>query len=268
MTPWVRRLIVANLLVQLLRLTIFSGDWFVAQFGFAPADAFARPWTFLTYMFLHGGLLHLLFNMLLLFWVGSPVEEKMGSRGFISYYLVCGLGGAVLSMTLQQGINVGITVGASGAIFGVLLAFAWFWPDQQIMVFPLPTPIPVKWLVVFLVGFSFVLAWVGGGDVAHLAHLGGFAAGFVYLKAQELRLSRAERHLRRVAEPSVLVHPAATAVRGAPTAPRGRRPAARDAIHAEIDRVLDKISARGMASLTPAERKFLSEMSRKMPPRE
>ena len=267
MTPWVRRLIVANLVVYLLQLTIFTGDWFVAQFGFSPTRAFALPWTFVTYMFLHGGLLHLLFNLLLLFWVGSPVEEKMGSRGFILYYLVCGLGGAVLSLVMQQGINVGPTVGASGAIYGVLLAFAWFWPDQDIMVFPLPAPIPVKWVVAFLVGFSFVLAWLGGGHVAHLAHLGGFGAGFLYLKAQEMRLSRAERHLRRVAEPSVLVHPAATADRGAP-APRGRRPPARDAIQAEIDRVLDKISARGMASLTPAERKFLSEVSRKKRSRE
>lgn len=268
MTPWVRRLVVANLLVHLLRLTVFSGDWFLAAFGFSPVSALVRPWTFLTYMFLHSGLLHLLFNMLLLFWIGSPVEERMGGRGFLAYYLVCGLGGAVLSLLLQQMVDVGLTVGASGAIYGVLLAFAWFWPDQRIMVFPLPAPIPVKWLVAFLVAFSLVLASIGGGNVAHLAHLGGVAAGFLFLKAQDLRLARAERRLRGVAEPSVLLHPAAHAMRGAPTPPRARRPPQRDAVQAEIDRVLDKISASGMASLTPAERKFLSEMSRKMRGRE
>ena len=180
---------------------------------------------------------------------------------------------AVLSLALQQGINVGVTVGASGAIYGVLLAFAWFWPNQEIMVFPLPAPIRVKWLVVFLVGFSLLLAWLGGGNgnVAHLAHLGGFAAGFIYLKTQELRLTRAERTLRRVAEPSVLVHRGGRSVkrsgghdlRDRRTAQPPERP-----YQAEIDRVLDKIIARGMSSLTPAERKFLTEMSRKMPRRE
>src|SRR5919106_2329072 len=177
MTPWVRRLFVANLLVFLLQITIFD-RWIVAHLGFVPRDAVIHPWTFLTYMFVHGGVLHLAFNLLLLFMVGSPVEERMGSRGFITYYLVCGLGGAVLSFGLQQVVQVGTTVGASGAIYGVLLAFAWFWPDQRIVVFPLPVPIPIKWMVVFLVAVSLLMASAGGGDgIAHLAHLGGFAGG-------------------------------------------------------------------------------------------
>jgi len=260
MTPWVRRLIVANLVVFLLQMTIFVNPWFVATFGFAPLDALARPWTFITYAFIHKNFLHLAFNLLALFVFGPPVEERMGGRPFLAYYGLCGLGGAALcfalAMTFQQ---IEPVVGASAAVYGVMLAFAWAWPDQPISVFPLPEPIAAKWLVTFAVAISLVPALNQG--VAYLAHLGGFAAGFLFLKVGDWRLARAERHLRRAAEPSVLVHPAGAArASAAPKPPR----AGRDPAQAEIDRVLDKISARGIESLTPAERRFLAEMSRKM----
>jgi len=266
MTPWVRRLLVANVLVFLLQQTIFVGPWFTTAFGFDPLAALAQPWTFVTYLFLHAGIIHLAFNLLALFVFGPPVEERIGSRSFLGYYLLCGLGGAVLSYGLAQVMAVGTTVGASGAIFGVALAFAWFWPDQRIYVFPIPAPIPVKWLVAFLVVLSLLLASFGANTgVAHLAHLGGFGAGFLYLKAQDWRVARAERSLRRAAPPPALLHPATQAARGgASPAPRPAGRTERDTTQAEIDRVLDKISATGMASLTPAERKFLVERSHRM----
>lgn len=266
MTPWVRRLLVANLLVFLLQKTIFIDPRFLALFGFAPLHAFERPWTFVTYLFLHAGLLHLAFNMLALFVFGPPVEERMGGRAFIGYYLLCGLGGAALSYALMLLVPVGLVVGASAAIYGVALAFAWAWPNEPILIFPFPQPIPAKWLVTFAVAISFVLALFSVSDgVAHLAHLGGFATGFLYLKGQDWHLARAERRLRRASEPSVLVQRAARVARGSDPAAKARRPAPpRDPTRAEIDRVLDKISASGIESLTPAERKFLTEMSRRM----
>ena len=266
MTPWVRRLLVANLLAFLLQKTIFIDPRFLASFGFAPLHAFERPWTFVTYLFLHAGLLHLAFNMLALFVFGPPVEERMGGRAFIGYYLLCGLGGAALSYALMLLSQVGLVVGASAAIYGVALAFAWAWPNEPIFIFPFPQPIPAKWLVTFAVAISFVLALFSVSDgVAHLAHLGGFATGVLYLKGQDWHLARAERRLRRASEPSVLVQPAAWVARGSDPAAKARRPAPpRDPTQAEIDRVLDKISASGIESLTPAERKFLTEMSRRM----
>src|SRR5207244_3601896 len=98
MTPWVRRLIVANLVVFLLQMTIFVNPWFVATFGFAPLDALARPWTFVTYTFIHANFLHLAFNLLALFVFGPPVEERMGGGAILAYYGLCGLGGAALSL--------------------------------------------------------------------------------------------------------------------------------------------------------------------------
>ncbi len=273
LTPWVRRLLVANLIVFLFQVTLLTLQGSIETFGFIPLQAAQRPWTFLTYMFLHGSILHLLFNLIALFMFGGPVEDRFGSRPFIWFYLLCGMSGALLSLLLVQGFAIrDPIVGASGAIYGVLVAFAWHWPDAPIYIFPLPVPIPAKWLVTFAFAVSLLLAtpWFsgGGGGVAHLAHLGGMIAGFLYLKGQDLRLGRAERHLRRVSEPSVLVTPVPrgrTARGRSGSAPQAKPHTAppRDArAHAEIDRVLDKISATGIESLTPAERKFLVEMSR------
>src|SRR3989442_15086246 len=262
MTPWVRRLLVANLLVFLCQKTVLVDPRFQALFGFQPLFALERPWTFITYMFLHASLLPLAFNLLALFMFGPPVEERMGGRAFLTYYVLCGLGGAALSLGLVQLRHIDLVLGASAAVYGVMLAFAWAWPNQPIYVFPFPAPIPAKWVVSFAVAISLALALApASGGVAHLAHLGGFATGFLYLKTAAWRLGRAERELRRAVAPSVLVHPA-RAARGSDTG-KPRR-AERDPAQAEIDRVLDKISARGIGSLTPAERRFLSEMSRKM----
>jgi len=263
MTPWVRRLIVANLVVFLLQLTIFVNPWFAATFEFAPLAAAARPWTFLTYMFLHAGVLHLAFNLLALFVFGPEVEDRMGGGAFLRYYLLCGLGGAAFSLVLGWMFGrLNPVIGASAAVYGVLLAFAWAAPNAPISVLFLPEPIPAKWLVTFIVALSLVLALLPSSDgVAHLAHLGGFVTGFLYLKAADWRLGRAERQVRRASQPSVLVHPG-RAARGS-DATKARR-SERDPAQAEVDRVLDKISARGIDSLTPAERRFLAEMSRKM----
>lgn len=268
LTLWVRRLLVANLLVFLLQKTLFVDPRFAQAFGFAPLAALERPWTFLTYMFVHASMLHLAFNLLMLFVFGPSVEDRMGGRTFVFYYLLCGVGGAVFSFLLTQWVPVQLIVGASGAILGVALAFAWYWPKHPVFVFPLPEPIPAKWLVTFFVAIDLVLAWAGASDgVAHLAHLGGVGSGVLYLKGQDWRVSRAGRHLRRRSEPSVLVTPAPRAGRGGGGggAPRAAPRADADSrATAEIDRVLDKISATGVESLTPAERRFLTEMSRRM----
>ncbi len=265
MTPWVRRLLVANLLVFLLQETVFLK---AAQFlAFDPLHAFSRPWTVLTYMFLHTGVLHLAFNLLALYIFGPPVEERLGSRGFIGFYLTSGLGGAVLSYALVLLTHSAPILGASAAVYGVMLAFAWYWPDEPIFVFPLPEPVLAKWLVIFFVLLSLTFALIPSlqPGVAHVAHLGGFATAFLWLKVDAWRLGRAERRLRGAPERGVLVHPAAlTARRGGETQKthlRGRSP---ERPNAEIDRVLDKISASGLASLTPAEKRFLAEMSKKM----
>jgi len=273
LTLWVRRLLVANLLVFLIQKTLLVDPSYLTAFGFDPMNAWQRPWTFVTYMFLHGNVLHLLFNMLMLFVFGASVEDKMGGRIFFLYYLLCGLGGAALSFLLTQWAPVGTILGASGAIMGVAVAFAWYWPNHAVFVFPLPEPIPAKWLVTFLVGLDLALAWAGalagtgvGDGIAHLAHLGGVAAALLYLKGQDWRATHGQRRERQMAESSVLVtQPPRVSRSGSvpPSAKHTKRSAPDARANAEVDRVLDKINASGMDSLTPAERKFLTEFSRR-----
>jgi len=271
LTVWVRRLLVANLLVFLVQKTLLIDPSFYGALGFDPLHAWERPWTFVTYMFLHGDLPHLVFNMLMLFMFGASVEDRMGSRTFILFYLLCGLGGALLSFMLMEFSRVGLILGASGAILGVTVAFAWYWPKHPVFVFPLPDPIPAKWLVIGLVAFDLVLAMLtrttlGLNDpLAHLAHLGGVGTALLFLKAQEWRAERGDR--RQAAESSVLVSQVPRVSRGGaiPPSARATKRSETDArATAEIDRVLDKINASGVESLTPAERKFLTEISRRM----
>ena len=271
---WVRRLLVANLLVFLIQKTLLVDPNFLKAFGFAPLLAWKQPWTFVTYMFLHAGMLHLAFNMLMLFVFGPSVEDRMGGRTFFLFYILCGIGGAAFSFLLTQWVPVGLIVGASGAILGVAVAFAWYWPNHPVFVFPLPDPIPAKWLITFLVGVDLALAWLGAltqagitDGVAHLAHLGGVATALLYLKGQDWRATHGEGRLRQMAESSVLVSQPPRVSRSGSVPPSAQRTKARgepDArASAEIDRVLDKISASGVDSLTPAERKFLTEFSRR-----
>src|SRR5438876_11123126 len=144
MTPWVRRLFVANLVVFLFQMTIFVDPRFLTTFGFVPLRALAQPWTFLTYMFLHGGPLHLAFNLLALFVFGPQVEERMGGGPFLGYYLLCGLGGAGLSFVLMQFRPVTLVIGASAAVSGGLLAFPVAFPHAPMHVFPLSRPGPAQ----------------------------------------------------------------------------------------------------------------------------
>lgn len=268
-TPWVARLLVANLFAFLLQLTVFPGH--PELFGFSPINIGARPWTLLTYTFVHANVLHLAFNLLALYFFGPPVEARLGPRRFLAFYVACGLGGAALAGVLSQIIPFTLLVGASGAVLGVAVAFAWYWPDAPVQVFPFPEPFAAKWLVTFTVVIALVLAWLSAATgvsdgVSHLAHLGGIGTAFVILKTADWRMTRHERRLRRTSVPNAVVSSAALVARSSDPSRRSpvprRRPA--DRTQAEIDRVLDKISASGINSLTPAERKFLAEMSRRM----
>jgi len=264
MTSWVRRLIAANAVVYLLTITVFTGSWFFQTFAFAPSAALAHPWTFVSYAFVHAGFLHLAFNLLMLFFFGPAVEARMGGRAFLRYYLFCGLGGAALSFVIALAAPVAPFVGASAAVLGVALAFALNWPDAPILVFPIPVPIKAKWLVLGLAAINLALAVLPGRDgVAHLAHLGGLLFGFLYLRGASLAARGPAS--TRVPRPRAR---ARTLSNGGESGRRreSRRSTARadETIQAKIDRLLDKISATGIDSLTPEERQLLAERSRQL----
>lgn len=270
LTPWVKRLMIINGAVMLLQFVTGNGNPNLSPIthylAFTPSHVLVQPWTLLTYMFVHGGFWHLLFNMLGLFFFGPPLEARWGSREFIKYYLICGLGGAALSFAFAFGSPI---IGASGAVYGVMLAFAMNWPDMPIYIWGI-FPVPAKYLVAIFAIMSFLsMLNPRGGNIAHAAHLGGFAAGFLYLKLdrpgglfsgmkkgmtkRRLHVVSGEKEERRTPTASV----------SAPTNAQRRSIAREEGLLDELDRVLDKISTQGMASLTADERKLLDDVSRR-----
>lgn len=265
LTPWVRRLLTANVAVFVLTAALVTPPWVIRTFGFTPAGAAERPWTFLTYMFAHASVLHLAVSGLMLLLFGPAVERRMGSGAFIRYYLLCGLGGPLAAFALALA-NPGVSpfVGASAAVFGVALAFALGWPEARVFVFPLPWSLPAAALVGLLAMAALMPFLLDTPDgVAHLAHLGGFVLGFLYLKGGEF-LDRRGALPEGVApaEPVLVAHQSSAATADAP--PERPPQPARDDAALEMNRVLDKISRQGLASLTAAERRFLDEVSRQL----
>ena len=263
LTLWVKRLLIVNTVVFLaMNLGLLPPAVTVRWLGFANTEPWL-VWTWVTYMFVHGSFGHLFMNMLVLFFFGPPLERSWGGRYFIRYYIVAGLGGALFSLLFMflPAIGESTVIGASGAIFGLLLAFALKWPNAEIYLYFL-VPVKAKWVVGFL-GFITVYAMVrgSGGNTAHWAHLGGLASGFVFLKYGDGIGAGLQKLVWKEKPRSVKVE-RSTGPKSPPKAPRGRRKVNGDALD-EVDRILDKIRASGMDSLTPKERGFLDEMSRR-----
>lgn len=268
LTPWVQRLIIANAVVYLLQSIM--GPVLSYYLAFVPARVLVAPWTLITYMFAHGGFMHLLFNMIGLFFFGPPLEARWGSREFLKFYFICGMGGAALSFVLAFSSPI---IGASAAVYGIMLAFAMNWPDSPIYIWGI-LPVKAKWLVAFLAAMAIMSMFnsAPGDNIAHAAHLGGFAAAFLYLKfggpeaaGGGLKKMMNKRRMRVVNTDAPAPSAPARSETSSRTTTRRRAGATADEqkLLDELDRVLEKISTQGMSSLTGPERRLLDEVSRK-----
>jgi membrane associated rhomboid family serine protease len=178
LSPVVRYILIACGAVFLLQQI---STWPDARFALWPLQSIRfEAWQLVSYGFLHGDLMHLLFNMLALYSFGSDIERLYGAKRFTIYYLVCVVAAAVAQLIVQQATDglYGRTVGASGGVFGVLLAFGMAFPHRKLVVFPLPIPMPA-WVLVALYGLIELYLGVSGRapGVAHFAHLGGMLGG-------------------------------------------------------------------------------------------
>ena len=283
---WIIGLCVAVYFVQ---ATLVGDDNMARWLGYAPGDIASKSvWTVVTYMFVHGGLWHLLLNMWMLWIFGPRVERAWGASTFTWYYLWCGIGGWALHYLFARS-GAGL-VGASGAILGIAVAYASRWPDDEVLLFGV-VPLKTRWFVVFLAITNITSAMVDAGSVggtAYAAHLGGMLAGWVYLRAPSA--GSFDRFRRRIAsapdygdEPTRAVpkssrprerevddivaqsKAAIARVRPAPTRPAAPVTVAPPAApNTALDAVLDKIAAEGMASLTTAEKLLLDEWSKRL----
>jgi membrane associated rhomboid family serine protease len=195
MLPVTRMLLIANVGVYLLQLGI--GNSLFIHFALGPPEGggSAMPpfqlWQLVTYSFLHGGLTHLLFNMLALYMFGSDIERVFGSRWFLVYYFVCVVNAALTHLLVSAGMGLPPlpTVGASGGVFGLLLAFGMYFPRRRLMLIFPPIPIQAR---VFVVLYGLVELYLGvtgtAMGIAHFAHLGGMLGGFLMILHRRGRL--------------------------------------------------------------------------------
>jgi membrane associated rhomboid family serine protease len=157
-------------------------------FALIPRDvAHGFAWQLFTYAFLHGGLGHLFFNMLSIWFIGSRLEERWGTRQFVEFYLFCVFGAAVSSIAIAYMGILGLspdvaTIGASGGFYGLLMAFGYLYSEAEMFMFPLPFMVKAKYIVGIAVFVAFASALGGGGNVAYVAHLGGLLFGFLYVR--------------------------------------------------------------------------------------
>jgi len=250
MTKWTGRLIVLNFVMAMIT---WSQPRLYAALALVPATVLREPWTLVTYMFVHGGMSHLLFNLLTLFFFGPKVEARLGSANFLRLYFVSGLGGALLSFLLAPNAAV---VGASGAIYGVLLAFAAFWPDERIylwFVLPIPSRVFVAGLAALSIFFS---ASGKAPGVAHFAHLGGFLGGWLFLLWHHRHTKTWQRRVNPAAIQRIAVQNRADVERWKAIPLDQLHPINRE----EVERVLQKLETQGISSLTQDERAFLDRM--------
>ena len=184
--PVTRALLIANVAVYLLQLV--SGNVLMDWLALWPLGYGFMPWQLLTYGFLHGSLGHLLFNMLALYMFGAPLELTWGPRRFLAYYLICVVGAGLWQLavgwwSVSSGGPVYATVGASGGVFGLLLAYGMLFPNQRVMLLFPPIPMKARTFVILFGVAELVLGFTGWQPgVAHFAHLGGMLFGWLVIR--------------------------------------------------------------------------------------
>jgi membrane associated rhomboid family serine protease len=301
-SPVIKTLLISNVVIYLLQhwflglLTVGGVPmeaYIMRYFALQPigSDAF-YPWQLITYQFMHGGFLHLLFNMFALWMFGSELESIWGGRRFLTFYFLSGMGAGLLQLLVSYLLGSGApTVGASGSINGVMLAFGFMFPDRPILMFPIFFPIPAKFFVLFWLAID-LISGVTGADrgVAHFAHLGGALVGYLLLRFGDdmgifTGIDRVVDTLtgrRNLVQPRRKIYDinatssynrygddeTDTPTRSSPTSWLRRDNTAsrtdREITQEEVDRILDKIAHSGYNSLSNEEKRILNEASRKL----
>lgn len=259
MLPGIRALVIANIAVFLLTYIVGEVKFF-DLFGLVPKRLLDDRyiWQPFTYLFIHGNIMHLLFNLFAMWMFGMPVEGQWGRTDFLKYYFLCGLGAAAASVALAPH-SLNPVIGASGPIYGLLVAYSMLFPDAIVYLYFL---IPVKAAhMAILFGLIEFFAGTSGSTpgIARFAHLGGMVTGYLYIRWWWVAKIQARALWGRVVGDVPAPRPSRRAA-----APRRAEPAEPEASMAEIDRILDKILVSGLDSLTEEERAIMRKYSDRM----
>ncbi len=254
--PAVKNLMFANGIIWIIMALNVSLRYFMLdQFALNRFDVLHnfKVWQLFTYMFLHdpGGIMHIFFNMLFLWMFGAELENEWGTREFLKYYFITGVGAGVLNIILSPSP----TIGASGAVYGIMLAYALRYPDRYVYIYFL-FPVKIKYFMAFLAFVSFFSTFGSYGDgIAHAAHLGGIIIGYVYLKYWYL-FYKIKNMFQSVDLPKKKAR-----FRYTPGGRRGSEEEKVEYYRKVIDELLDKINRVGYLNLTEEEKKLLEEGS-------
>lgn len=265
MPPAIKGLLIANV-AGFLITKLVGGPQIYELFGLIPQQLVFHRWVWMpfTYLFLHGSIWHLLFNMFALWMFGMPVEAQWGPTEFLKYYFLCGVGAALTSAAISPHSMIPV-IGASGSIYGLLVAFAMLYPDAVVYLYFL---IPVKAAhMAILFGLLEFFAGATGSTpgIARFAHLGGMVTGYLYIRwwwVWKIQAKSLGKGLFEREAPELPARPQPRrAARSVPDS--GRR--GEDEM-AEVDRILDKILASGLDSLSDDEREIMARYSRRNKP--
>lgn len=271
--PVIRTIIAINIIVFVIQAVVGNlqvggssiNRIIINYLAFDPSlgTAITQPWRFVTYLFLHGGGFHLLFNMLWLWWMGRSVEESIGPRSFAVLFFGAGIGGAFFHIALSFLYGTTFVIGASGAVFGVMVAFAYMFPRAPIMLIFLP-PIEARFVVAGLIVLD--VLFIGAGDgVARLVHLGGAVIGYFIIKAHMNGhdLAKYVRPLERIWSESPKKEKGKKKPKNKNMYSVSDVEIIEESDQSELDEILEKISKQGYDGLTAEEKKKLFELSRK-----
>ena len=263
-------LIIINVVAFFVQLVVMAFTQFPLDNYFALSTAGLKHgfvWQLLTFQFMHAGLLHLVFNCLLIYFMGSQVEEVLGRTSFYTLYFSSGVIGGLLQVLAGLAVPArfgGAVVGASAGGCGLLAAFATLYPDRPLTLFPIPIPIRAKHLLIVVAVGAVIESLIFSNNVAHAAHLGGLLAGVGYIRYAvhwnwpNFGLARRKPMRRLVKVHSQKSSPwveAKTDINDLPP---------EEFLSREVDPILDKITAHGIQSLTERERKILEAARKKM----
>jgi len=245
-TDVIKALISINAVLFLLRYFMMN------QFDLLSLGLSSSPklWQPITYMFVHGDFFHIFMNMFVLWMFGTEMESIWGSRKFLQYYFITGVGSGIIWLLFNYGNNYSILIGASGAIYGILLAYGLMFPNRKVLIYFL-FPIKVKYFVIILAAIAFVSSIdTSGSNISHLTHLSGMIIGFVYLKFPNLKYRTTMYINYKIAESK--------------DKKSERRKSNIISLQKKVDQLLDKVSSDGFDSLNDDEKDQLYIYSKRL----
>lgn len=248
-TNAIKILVIINVGMYILQIITGSQERMIEIFGLSTKTIWPLIWQPITYMFMHGGVWHVAINMFVLWMFGTELEKIWGKNEFLKYYFVTGIGAGIIWLLFNIGGSHAILIGASGAVYGILMAYGLMFPNRIVYVYFL-FPVKVKWFVIFIGAIAFFSSMGTGSNISHLTHLSGMLIGYLYLRFSDHWRNIMFNFRKKIVEMKSMQ--------------KGKDNQQKMKLQQEVDRLLDKANICGWESLTEEEQIKLQASSWKL----